>query len=71
MPSRNWQLRTQDILNAVNIIQRCTANMSFEEFEQNETVIKAVLYNFVVIGEAAISIPLEIRLQHPLKYSSK
>lgn len=43
VPSRNWQLRIQDILNAVNSIQRRIAEMSFEEFEQNETVVKAVL----------------------------
>ncbi len=65
MPSRNWQLRIQDILNAVNSIQRCMAEMSFEEFEQNETDVKAVLYDFVVIGEAAINIPLEIQLRYP------
>lgn len=64
VPFRNWQLRIQDILNAVNSIQRCVAKMSFEEFEQNETVIKAVLYNFIVIG-AAINIPLEIQLRYP------
>lgn len=28
-------------------------------------LFKVVLYDFVIIGEAAISIPLEIRLQHP------
>jgi uncharacterized protein with HEPN domain len=38
VPSRNGQIHVQDILNSVNSIQRCTANMSFEEFEQNETV---------------------------------
>jgi len=57
VPSRNWQLRIQDVLNAINSIQRSTAKISFQEFEQNEILVKAVLYDFVVIGEAANSPP--------------
>lgn len=64
MPSRNWQLRLRDILAAIGSIQRQTAEMSFEEFSQNETLVKAVLYDFVVIGEAAIAIPPELREQY-------
>ncbi|GAC1501373.1 MAG: DUF86 domain-containing protein [Chamaesiphon sp.] len=64
MPSRNWQLRIQDIINAAKGIQRYTAGMSFEEFQQNEMLIKAVLYEFVVIGEAAINIPPQVQLRY-------
>lgn len=35
--------------------------MSQVDFEANETVLKAVLYDFIVIGEAAINIPVEIQ----------
>jgi uncharacterized protein with HEPN domain len=31
--------------------------MTQTEFEANEIVLEAVLYNFIVIGEAAINIP--------------
>ncbi len=65
MPSRDWQLRVRDILNAIASIQRRTAGMSFEEFAENETVAKAVLYDFVIIGEAAANIPAEIRTKYP------
>lgn len=33
MSSRSWQLRIQDILDAISRIQRQTENLSFEEFE--------------------------------------
>ncbi|MFB2934850.1 DUF86 domain-containing protein [Aerosakkonemataceae cyanobacterium BLCC-F154] len=65
MPFRNWQLRIQDIINALHSIQHCTVGMSFEEFEQNEMLIKAILYDFVVIGEAAINIPSEVQSRYP------
>ncbi len=65
MPSRDWQLRVGDIVNAIASIQQRTAGMSFEEFTENETVAKAVLYDFVVIGEAAINIPTEVQVKYP------
>lgn len=61
MSSRDWQLRIQDILKAINSIQKRTEGMSFEQFVENETVIKAVLYDFIVIGEAANNIPTEVK----------
>ena len=39
--------------------------MTCEDFEVNETVIQAVLYNFIVIGEAAVNIPTDIQERHP------
>jgi uncharacterized protein with HEPN domain len=65
VPSRNWLLRIQDIINAGNSIQRYTAGMTFEEFQQNEMLIKAILYDFVVIGEAAINVPSEVQSRYP------
>ncbi len=44
MSSRDWQLRVQDILNAISSIQESTANMTFEEFVAEEIIVKAVLY---------------------------
>ena len=53
-------MRVQDILRAINSIQQCTTGMSLADFEANETVVQAVLYNLIVIGEAAINIPVYI-----------
>ena len=61
MPSRSAQERIQDILNAIDSIQMRTNSMSFEEFSQNETIVKAVLYDLIIIGEAAINVPYNIQ----------
>lgn len=51
MCSRAWRLRVQDILGAIEGIQQRTATMTLEEFEANDTIAKAVLFDFIVIGE--------------------
>ena len=63
MSSRGWSLRVQDILKAINSIQQCTTGMNRADFEINETVVQAVLYNLIVIGEAAVNIPTDIQKQ--------
>ena len=65
MSSREWPLRIRDILAAIDSIQQYTAGMTQTEFETNEIILKAVLYEFIVIGEAAINIPKEIRSYSP------
>ena len=65
MSSRVWQTRIQDILDAIQAITAQTAGMSFDDFAQQDTLVKAVLYDFIVIGEAAANIPVEIQQQHP------
>jgi uncharacterized protein with HEPN domain len=39
--------------------------MSFEKFQGDETVTKAVLYDFVIIGEATRNIPVNIQSRYP------
>lgn len=65
MCSRNWRLRTQDILLAIAAIQRRTAGMTWAEFESNETIIRAVLFDFIVIGEVTRNIPAAIQRRAP------
>jgi uncharacterized protein with HEPN domain len=63
--SRNVQTRIQDILGAIDSIQQRTAGMDFEMFSENETIVKAVLYDLIIIGEAAINIPVEVQTLAP------
>jgi uncharacterized protein with HEPN domain len=63
--SRNVQTRIQDILSAIDSIQQRTAGMNFEIFSENETIVKAVLYDLIIIGEAAINIPVEVQTLAP------
>lgn len=57
MSSRNWLIRIQDILDSANTIRNCTEGLTFETFCENKVVVKAVLYDFIIIGEASRHIP--------------
>jgi uncharacterized protein with HEPN domain len=63
--SRNWRSRIQDVLNAIDSIQTITEGVTFEVFSDNSLITKAVLYDFIVIGEASVNIPSEIQLLAP------
>lgn len=65
MPRRNWRLRIEDIVAAVQEAQRFTDGMSFAEFANDTKTIRAVDYELVVIGEAARHVPLEVESRHP------
>ena len=64
MSSRAWQFRVQDIINAINSIEQRTAEMAYDEFAANETLVKSVLYDFIIIGEASRNIPTEIQSRY-------
>jgi uncharacterized protein with HEPN domain len=55
----------EDIVKAVEKIERYTRNLDYEEFSNNEMVIDAVARNFEVIGEAANNIPDQIKEKFP------
>ena len=65
MSSRSAKERIQDILNAIDSVQMRTSEMSFDEFSQNETIAKAVLYDLIIIGEAAINVSVDIQALAP------
>lgn len=53
MPPRQWKLYLEDILNAIEKIERYTHGMDLQEFAASDITIDAVIRNFTVIGEAA------------------
>ena len=65
MPSRDWQIRITDILQAIEEIVELTRGMTDVEFAQDIRTVKAVLYNFAVIGEAARHVPEAVKAQWP------
>ena len=65
MPSRDWRLRLQDIVESIDEILQRTAGIEFEDFTTNKTILKAVLYDLGIIGEAARNIPSDIQLRYP------
>lgn len=64
MPPRDWAFRVQDILAAIEKIQRFTTGIEFKVFEDDEELLDAVVHNLTVIGEAANHIPAEIAARH-------
>jgi uncharacterized protein with HEPN domain len=65
MSSRDWTFRVQDILKAIEKIERYIKNMTFTKFKQNELVLDAVVRNFEIIGEASKSIPSSVIHSYP------
>ncbi len=64
MSRRSPLLLLEDILISCEKIQEYTQNLSFEQFEENELIIDAVIRNFEIIGEATNRLPDEFRVAH-------
>jgi uncharacterized protein with HEPN domain len=62
---RNWQLRVEDILQAIAAIRAYTHGMAQETFADDQRTIDAVMHNITIIGEAAGHIPDEIAGRYP------
>jgi uncharacterized protein with HEPN domain len=60
VPPRDWRVRIEDILAAIERAQRYTANVDLPSFVNDEKAIDAVCYCFGIIGEAARHVPEEI-----------
>ena len=60
MLAREWHLRIEDIVAAVERVQRYTAGMDLAGFLADEKTIDAVCFCFGVIGEAARHVPEEV-----------
>jgi uncharacterized protein with HEPN domain len=64
MPSRSWQFRIDDIIEAINKIERYTYGIDFASWQNDEKTVDAVIRNLEVIGEAASRLPIEIQEQY-------
>jgi uncharacterized protein with HEPN domain len=64
--SREWRLRVEDILEAIERIEQYTHELTSESFASNMLVVDAVVRNFTVIGEAARNVPPEIEAHYAL-----
>ncbi len=65
MPSRDWKLRIQDILESIEAVRGYVSGMTFEEFTRDRRTVDAVVRRFTIIGEAANHVPEEICTRHP------
>jgi Uncharacterized conserved protein len=63
--SRDLILFLEDIINAIEKIQRYIGEYDIEKFRNDELVYDAVIRNLEIVGEATRSIPHEIRDKYP------
>ena len=64
MPSRSWKFRIDDIIEAIDKIERYTRGIDFDKWQQDEKTVDAVIRNIEVIGEASTHLPIEIQEQY-------
>lgn len=57
--------RLEHMADAIDAIQLFTANITREEFLLDKRVQSAVLYQFIIIGEAVANLSLEILEKYP------
>jgi uncharacterized protein with HEPN domain len=64
MPFRDWRFRIDDILEAIEKIERYTKGMDFDSWQNDEKTVDAVIRNIEVIGEASSHLPDEVLKQY-------
>jgi uncharacterized protein with HEPN domain len=65
MTAHDWRVRIDDIIEAVEKIDRYLAGLTFESFVSDERTVDAVLRNFEIVGEAARHVPAEVQARFP------
>ncbi len=64
MSKRDSSLLLEDILEAIEKIERYTKNMTYQSFLSDDKTIDAVIRNFEIIGEAANRLGDDFRTDH-------
>jgi uncharacterized protein with HEPN domain len=62
---KNFLIYLEDIIEAINRIEKYVNNLSYISFSENNLVIDAVIRNLEIIGEASKNIPSEIKEKYP------
>ena len=62
---RDYILFIEDIIDSIEKIERYVKGLGYEEFQNNDMLIDAVIRNFEVIGEATSNIPEEGQEKYP------
>jgi uncharacterized protein with HEPN domain len=62
---KDWRVRIEDILEAIERIRRYTAGMSVGQFIADDRTVDAVIRNLEIMGEAAKRVPQSVTERHP------
>jgi uncharacterized protein with HEPN domain len=63
--SRDYKLYLEDIQTSCRKLLRYAEKLDFDRFASDEVTHDAVVYNLIVLGEAAKQIPSHIRKRYP------
>ncbi len=61
MKKKSSRIFVEDILEAMDKIERYTTDLTYESFTKNELVVDAVIRNLEIIGEASRNTPENVR----------
>ena len=64
MSERSYRMFAEDILEAMDKIERYISSLTYEVFAQNEVIVDAVVRNLEIIGEASGNIPEDVKGRH-------
>jgi len=64
VPPRTWPERVADIVESAERVIEYTREVDYAAFASNRSIRDAVLYNIVIIGEAARYVPAEVQARH-------
>ena len=62
---RDFKVYIDDMINAINEIERSTSDVGFEAFAGNYEKINSVAYDVLIIGEAVDKIPKSVQAKNP------
>jgi uncharacterized protein with HEPN domain len=63
--TRSVKLYIKDIANAIEEVDEFMRDLTFDDFSEKTQAVRAVAMDFIVIGEAAKHLPLEVRKNYP------
>ena len=61
METKNYRLFVEDMLEAMDKVERYVGGLSYETVAKNRVLVDEVIGNLEIIGEAAENIPEEVR----------
>jgi len=64
MSKKDWKILVNDILSAIQKIEKYTDKLTYEDFITNDLVKDAAVRNIEIIGEASNRIPYDFKAQH-------
>lgn len=62
---RDYRFYLEDMLEAMDKIERYTRGLTFEQFSGDDKTVDAVIRGFTILGEAAKNIPATLRTKYP------